>query len=97
MIDLAEIQKRILENKQRRGFNTTDIGKEIILLTEELGEVAAAYRDLCSVPQDNTPQAVEALAHVIKELSDMMVYILGMLAILEVDAEAILQQTVACN
>lgn len=45
MIDLLKVQKEIFENKIQKGFDTTDAGKEIILLTEELGELAAAYRD----------------------------------------------------
>ncbi len=45
MIDLARMQKEAFENKKRRGWNTTDVGKEIILPTEEIGELAAAYRD----------------------------------------------------
>jgi hypothetical protein len=31
--DLINLQKEIFSNKQKRGFNTTDIGKEIILMT----------------------------------------------------------------
>ena len=45
MTDLLKLQKEIFENKIQKGFNTKDVGKEIILLTEELGELAAAYRD----------------------------------------------------
>ena len=45
MLSLDEIQKEIFQNKINRGFNVTDVGKEIILMTEELGELARAYRD----------------------------------------------------
>ena len=44
-MNLSEIQKRIYQNKINRGFNVTDIGKEIILMTEELGELAKAYKN----------------------------------------------------
>lgn len=30
-----ELQQRIYENKVRRNFNVTDVGKEVILISEE--------------------------------------------------------------
>ena len=38
-MSLFELQKEIYNNKVNRGFNVTDIGKEIILMAEELGEL----------------------------------------------------------
>ena len=31
----SSLQQRIYDNKVRRGFNVTDVGKELILMTEE--------------------------------------------------------------
>ena len=31
---LKDLQKRIYQNKVDKGFNVTDVGKEIILMTE---------------------------------------------------------------
>lgn len=44
-MDLTKLQKEIYQNKVNRGFNVTDVGKEIILMTEELGELARAYKN----------------------------------------------------
>lgn len=41
---LCKLQKEIYKNKVKRGFNVTDVGEEIILMTEELGELAKAYK-----------------------------------------------------
>lgn len=38
MIDLRELQQEIYNNKVRRHWNVTDVGKEIVLMVEELGE-----------------------------------------------------------
>ncbi|MBI4170917.1 MAG: hypothetical protein HY514_04430 [Candidatus Aenigmarchaeota archaeon] len=84
MIDLAEIQKEIVENKKRRGFNSSDVGKEIILLTEELGELAASYRD-----QDDSE---------IKDaIGDMIVYLLGLCEITNTNSEELIRNIVEKN
>ena len=36
MIDLAKVQAEIFQNKVARGFDVTDVGKEIVLMVEEL-------------------------------------------------------------
>ena len=37
-----QLQEKIYDNKVRRGFNVTDVGGEIILITEEFGELCDA-------------------------------------------------------
>ena len=44
MIDLHTLRRAIYEKKGNRGFNVTDVGKEIVLMVEELGELAHAYK-----------------------------------------------------
>lgn len=84
MTDLAALQKEILMNKQRRGFNTTDVGKEIVLMTEELGELAKAFKN------KNKDEMADAVG-------DLMVYCLGLCEILGVDSEELLGRIVENN
>lgn len=68
-LTLKEIQKRIWENKIKKGFNTTDPSKEFLYLTEELGEAVRAYR------KDNKEELAE-------EIVDIIIYSLGLLEML---------------
>ena len=43
-LEVRNLQERIFKNKVEKGFNTTSIGKELLLITEELGEAVWAYR-----------------------------------------------------
>jgi NTP pyrophosphatase (non-canonical NTP hydrolase) len=81
---IQELQKEIYQNKVNRGFNTTDVGKEIILMTEELGELAKAYK------KENKEELIDAIG-------DLMVYCLGLCEILKVDCEEVLKQIVENN
>jgi NTP pyrophosphatase (non-canonical NTP hydrolase) len=69
---LKEIQKRIWENKLKKGFNTTDVGKEFLSLSEELGEAVRAYR------KENRDELAE-------EITDIMIYCIGILEMLGKD------------
>jgi NTP pyrophosphatase (non-canonical NTP hydrolase) len=68
-LTLREIQKRIWDNKLKKGFNTTDISKEFLYLTEELGEAIRAYR------KDDKDELAE-------EIADLIIYSLGLFEIL---------------
>ena len=68
-LTLKEIQKRIWDNKVKKGFNTTDISKEFLYLTEELGEAVKAYR------KDDKDELAE-------EVVDIIIYSLGLLQML---------------
>jgi NTP pyrophosphatase (non-canonical NTP hydrolase) len=81
---ITEMQHEILANKQRRGFNTTDVGCEILHLTEELGELARAYRD------KNQPEVNDAIA-------DMMVYCLGLCGIVGLNAHDLIASVIEKN
>ncbi len=69
---LKEIQKRIWKNKINKGFNTTDLGKEFLYLTEELGEAVMAYR------KNNKDELAE-------EIVDLIIYSLGILEMMKKD------------
>jgi len=71
-LTLKEIQKRIWDNKIKKGFNTTDITKEFLYLTEELGEAVKAYR------KDSKNELAE-------EIIDLIIYCLGMIEMLGKD------------
>ncbi len=78
------MQKEIYENKKKRGFNISDVGKEIVLMTEELGELAKAFKN-----QDKTAQ--------IDAVGDLLVYCLGLCEILGVNSEELIQKIVEVN
>ena len=90
---IIEQQRKIYDNKKRRNFNITDIGKEIILLTEELGELARAFKN------SNKKQAkeIDNRTEIIDAIVDIMVYCLGLCEMLGVDAEKELNLVVKKN
>ena len=62
-MSIIDLQKKIIENKMNKGFNTTDINKEFCLL---YGEIAEAYDAWCK----NKVGLGE-------ELADVAIYLLG--------------------
>ncbi|MBU1976260.1 MAG: hypothetical protein KKG59_07700 [Nanoarchaeota archaeon] len=75
----TDLQKQVYDNKIKRGFNVTDIGKEIILMTEELGE-------LCDAKLSNDKGAI------IDAIGDIMVYCLSMSSLFKWDAHDIIEE-----
>ncbi len=73
MIDLKKLQKRVFDNKVKKGFNTVDIYKEFCLIYGEVGEACRAYRN--------------RLPDVGEELADIVIYLLGSAEILGIDLE----------
>jgi NTP pyrophosphatase (non-canonical NTP hydrolase) len=85
------IQNAVMANKTRRGFNTTEVWPEIIHMTEELGELARAFRDYQSNPTFvNMIRMVDANA-------DLALYCYGLFSILGYDAEQVLERVVREN
>jgi len=93
MIDLRELQQEIYNNKVRHGWNVTDIGKEIVLMVEELGELAHAYKNSNKLPAREIDQREE----IIDAIGDLMVYCLGLCQMMDVNAEEVLTQIVENN
>lgn len=81
---LKELQKVVFDNKVARDFNITDVGKEIILLREELDELVAAYG------QNDHEEMVDAVG-------DIAIYCIGLFQILGVDAETVLGSIALTN
>ena len=70
---LKELQKEILENKKRQGFNTTDMNEEFCHLNTEVGEAYDAwFRDLETFPE---------------ELADVAIFMLGIAEMKGIDLQ----------
>ncbi|MEO3810762.1 MazG nucleotide pyrophosphohydrolase domain-containing protein [Sphaerisporangium sp. B11E5] len=60
-MDIESAQKLIWENKNHKGFNTTDVALEFGLLTAEVGEAFTAWR--------------RSLPDLGEELADIFIYV----------------------
>lgn len=93
MIDLRELQREIYANKVRRNWNVTDVGKEIVLMVEELGELARPYKNSNKLPAAEIDQREE----IVDAIGDLMVYCLGLSEMMDVDAAEVLTAIVEHN
>jgi len=82
-MDLRKLQKLILRNKIKKGFNTTDIDFEFCHL---YGEVAEAY-DAYIKKKDDLGE----------ELADIGIFLLGLAEILDVDLGAEIDKKMVKN
>jgi NTP pyrophosphatase (non-canonical NTP hydrolase) len=73
MIDLKELQKKIMKNKLEKGFNTTDVALEFCHAYEELSEAFSKF----NLGRDG----------VAEEFADVAIFLLGMSEILGFDLE----------
>ena len=80
---LRELQKEILENKKRQGFNTTDMNEEFCHLNAEVGEAYDAwFRDLETFPE---------------ELADVGIFLLGIAELNGIDLQSEIEKKVQIN
>lgn len=82
MINLQKLQKTIMANKVKQGFNTTNIEKEFLLLYGEVAEAVEAYKS-----DTNTGE----------ELADVAIYLFGLAEILNIDFEDEIVKKVKIN
>lgn len=82
-MNLKKLQKTILNNKLKKGFNTTNIFLEFCLISEELSEACRAY--------------YRKLPNLGEELADVVIYILGLAEILGIDLEVEIKKKVKKN
>lgn len=68
---IKDYQKRVVDNKIKKGFNVTNIEKEFCLLYGEVGEAFEAYRK----KKDDLGE----------ELADVAIYLFGIAEILNFD------------
>jgi NTP pyrophosphatase (non-canonical NTP hydrolase) len=83
---LRRIQAYVWQMNIDRGFNLEDLSKKMLMLTEEVGEVAKAVRKLEGLKFDeNTSQSDLA-----EEIADVFIVLLGLASIAKIDvAEAV--------
>lgn len=83
MIELKKVQREVIDNKIRHGFNTTDICKEFCLLYGEVSEAYEAYRK----KKDDLGE----------ELADVAIYLLGISEILNINLETEILKKIDIN
>ncbi len=91
----SSLQQRIYDNKVRRGFNVTDVGKELILMGEEYGELCNALilmEEQSGEPCDSKNDS--NLLAAIDAAGDLMVYCLGLSAMFKWNADEVWNQKV---
>ena len=93
METLIELQKQVFQNKLDKGFNTSDIGKEIILMVEELGELATAYKR----SNKKSASEIDNRATIIDAITDLTIYCLGLFEMLNVDSTEVLKEVIDRN
>ena len=93
MIDLLDLQRAIYQNKVEHNFNVSDVGKEIVLMVEELGELANAYKRSDKRPAPD----ISEKADMVDAIGDIIVYCLGLCEMLQVNSEGVLRDIVADN
>lgn len=82
-MELKKIQKDVWQNKLNKGFNTTDVNKEICLL---YGEVSEAY-DAWKKKKDDLNE----------ELADIAIYLMGLSEMLGFDLADEIEKKVSKN
>ena len=73
MIDIKSLQEEIMNNKVSKGFNTTDIPLEFMLLTGEVSEAFDAWR--------------KKKSDLGEEIADVMIYLFGLSKMLDINLE----------
>lgn len=84
---LQALQEYVWQMNKDRGFDRKDPSKKMLLLTEEVGELAKAVRKLVGLKFTDTTEQTELP----EEIADVLIVLLGLSSIVGVDAyEAIL-------
>lgn len=78
---LRELQKYIWQMNIGRGFNTEDAGMKMVMLMEEVGELAKAIRKTVGLKFTDTTMRKD----VEEELADVQIVLLGLASLLKVD------------
>ncbi|MBR9689756.1 MAG: hypothetical protein GOV01_02595 [Candidatus Altiarchaeota archaeon] len=93
MVNLSDLQEEIMRNKKARGFNTTDVGLELIFMTEELGELAKAY------VKSNRKFASEInnREDILNGVADVLIYGIAICAMMGEDVGKVLENKIEFN
>src|SRR5437762_690460 len=86
---LAELQKYIWQMNVERGFSLEDPAKKMVMLMEEVGELAKAVRQQVGLKFTETTKRTEMA----EELADVQIVLLGLASLLGEDMfEAVLSK-----
>jgi NTP pyrophosphatase (non-canonical NTP hydrolase) len=83
MVDLTELQKEVMRNKEEKGFNTNDMALEFCRAHEELSEAFSKYN-----------KGEDGVA---EEFADVAIFLLGMCETLGYDLEKELLRKIEIN
>jgi NTP pyrophosphatase (non-canonical NTP hydrolase) len=78
---LREIQKYVWQMNMDRQFNLEDPSKKLLMLTEEVGELAKAIRKTVGLKFSKTTRQTD----VSEELADVQIVLLGLASMLKID------------
>ena len=79
---LQALQKYVWQMNKDRGFDREDPSKKMLLLTEEVGELAKAIRKVVGLKFTDTTKQTELA----EEIADVLIVLLGLSSIVGVDA-----------
>lgn len=78
---LQALQAYVWQINQERGFDTEDAAKKMLMLTEEVGELAKAVRKVAGLKFTDTTKQTDLA----EEIADVLIVLLGLGSMLEVD------------
>lgn len=78
---LRELQKYVWQMNVERGFNTEDPSKKLVMLIEEVGELAKAVHKEAGMKFTDTTKKTELT----EELGDVQIVLLGLASMSNVD------------
>jgi NTP pyrophosphatase (non-canonical NTP hydrolase) len=82
-MDIQSVQQQAWDNKQAKGFNTTDVALEFGFLTAEVGEAFTAWR--------------KRLPDFGEELADVLIYVTGLAQMTGIDLNGEVERKLAKN
>ena len=78
---LQKLQAYVWQMNIERKFNTKDASKKLLMLIEEVGELAKAIRKTVGMKFTNTTKTTELE----EELADVQIVLLGLASLLDID------------
>jgi NTP pyrophosphatase (non-canonical NTP hydrolase) len=78
---LRDLQNHIWQMNIQRGFNTEDSSKKLVMLVEEVGELAKAIRKDIGLKFTDTTEQKD----IKEELADVQIVLLGLASLMKVD------------
>lgn len=92
-ITLKELQEYVWQVNKERGFNLKSPSKKLVMLMEEVGELAKAIRKQEGLKFTSTTTQTD----VAEELADVLIVLLGLASILKVDIQTAVAEKEAKN